>query len=265
MSARYSSHFHSGRGWLGFRAAICVIFMAGSVWPATMHVTHAQSSHESPSPFQSGKPPLVSIDGGLLTISAHDASLQDILTEIGRAGGIEIEVHGMEGQNRVSQAFVARPLSDGLNELLNGRNYLLLYRGHGRDKRLTKVILGSGSVSSAVRPSQSSSPATTAYPPESRDIAVPEPPRSPRPDFEEQRPPTPVDPTAIPGPPSGNQPGPPPGVTTQPSGPIPFQPSSPFPYLNAIQQQNQAKQSRERVQGSLQPGASSPPATLENP
>lgn len=46
--------------------------------------------------------PQVRFENGLLSVSAQNISLHDLLAAIGRASGIEIEVHGEEGQQRVS-------------------------------------------------------------------------------------------------------------------------------------------------------------------
>jgi hypothetical protein len=246
---------HQGVCRICLLSATCLIISLG-LTPKS-HV-YAEASQEAGSP-------VIHLDGGLLTLSVRNVPLQEILDMIGRAGGIDISISGADGQIRVSHSFVGRPLAEGLAELLNGRNYLLLYKGRGAEKRLTKVILGAGSPSPSTSQTPASPPAAADSPSEFREIAAPEPPRPPRPDLEEQHPPSHSDPAGSPGSLNSSPSGPPPGVATQPSGPVPFQPSSPFPYLNAIQQQNQAKQSRERVQGSLPPSASSPPAPLENP
>jgi hypothetical protein len=240
-------------GWR--RTWLLLGLLISGMWLASVPAAHAQALHESASPSHADRSAIVRFEKGLLSVSAHNTSLLEILTEVGRASGVEIEVHGIEGQNRVSQSFIARPLAEGLNELLNGRNYLLLYAGRGKDKRLTKVILSSGPSSPA--PDASPPPPSASYSPETRDTSSPEQPRAPRPDVEQPRPPVPSDQTGTPGSPPNATPGPSPGVAVQPSGTAPLQPRSPFPYLNAIQQQNQARQAREK--------AVAPVVPLENP
>lgn len=243
-------------------SATCLIISLGLIpWS---HV-YAEASHEAGPPSSLSGPPVIRLAGGLLTLSVRNVPLQEILDTIGRAGGIDISISGADGQIRVSHSFVGRPLAEGLAELLNGRNYLLLYKGRGAEKRLTKVILGTGSPSPGTSRTPASPLATADSPSEFREIASPEPPRPPRPDFEEPRPQTSSDPAESPGALNRSPSGPPPGLAAQPAGPAPVQPSSPFPYLNAVQQEHQARQSRERDQGALPPSASSPPASLENP
>ena len=193
--------------------------------------------------------PLVQFENGILSVSAQNANLQDILTAIGRASGVEIELHGTEGHQRVSQTIVARPLADGLTELLNGRNYLLLYTGHGKDKRVSKVILSSGS---SDQPSGPSAP-VTAYAPEPPHQPAPEPPPASRPAVDEPRQPIGQDQPGTAGGPPSSPPAPSPAEAAQPTGVAPIQPSSPFPYLNAIQQQNQARQAQQKAASPVPP------------
>lgn len=204
-------------GWR--RTWLLLGLLISGMWPASVPAAHAQALHESASPPHADRSAIVRFEKGLLSVSAHHTSLLEILTEVGRASGVEIEVHGIEGQNRVSQSFVARPLAEGLNELLNGRNYLLLYAGRGKDKRLTKVILSSGPSSPAP---DAPPPPVAGYSPETRDTSSPEPPRSPRPDFDAPRPPGPLDQPGAPGPPASAPSGTPPGIAAQPSGQLPF-------------------------------------------
>jgi hypothetical protein len=170
---------------------------------------------------------------------AQNASLSEILTAIEQASGVEVEVQGEAGQARVSQSMTARPLADGLNELLNGRNYLLLYKGRGKDKRVSKVILSSVASPSTL---------TSASAAESSPLPSAEIPSPSKPDSDELRQGPIPDVTG----PAGNAPGSPPppaGVATQPEGAPPLKPSSPFPYLNAIQRQNEARQGTQRSAG----------------
>lgn len=173
----------------------------------------------------------VRFENGLLSVSAQNISLQDLLAAIGRASGIEVEVHGEEGQQRVSQSIVDRLLADALTELLNGRNYLLLYKWQGKDKRISKVILSA---------STSPSAPVTAHSPEPQSQQTPDLPRS-RTDADEPRQQIPQDQSGAGGSPPAPPPGPPAGVATQPTSVAPIQPASPFPYLNVIQRQQEAR------------------------
>lgn len=199
---------------------------------------------ESPLRLQNEGTPRVTLDRGYLSVSARDVTLQDILTAIGRAGGFEIEWKGSEGRQRVSLSFDSRPLVDALNELLSGRNYLLLYKGRGRDKQVSKVVVGPGPASSSLAPVGDPTPTVPAAASNYREREVTES-SPPRVDPEERRQRDLMDQPSGSGlPQTGASSSP---MAGQPPATAPVQPSSPFPYLNAIQQQNQARQAREKA------------------
>ncbi len=210
-------------------------------------------------PAQSGPPaeervPKITLDRGYLSVSAQNVPLQDVLMAIGEVGGFEIEWHGTDAQHRISVRLEARPLADGLNELLSGRNYLVLHKGRGRDKQITKVVVGLGAPGTSSGSTVAPPPVATNSAPDSRERESLEPP-PPRQDIDDRRPREGAD---LPGG-TGLPPLIPPSTpSTNPSAATtPLQPSSPFPYLNAIQQQNQARQAREKAAAS--------PAPSENP
>ena len=215
------------------------------LFPAT--IVLAQSERPAEERIQK-----ITLDRGYLSVSAQNVPLQDVLTAIGEAGGFEIEWHGTDAQQRISARFEARPLTDGLNELLSGRNYLLLQKGRGRDRQITKIVVGLGATGTSSGSTVAPPPVAANTAPEYREREIPESP-PPRQELDDRRA------REIPDQPGGT--GPPP--LTPPSAPssnsstatTPIQPSSPFPYLNAIQQQNRARQLQEK--------ASAPPPAQE--
>ena len=236
------------------RRLIPPIILCLCLIPPAPLIVGSESRPESPLPSQNERTPRVTFDRGYLSVSAHDATLQEILTAIGRAGGFEIEWKGSEGRQRVSLSFDSRPLVDALNELLSGRNYLLFYKGRGKDKQVSKVVIVPGSASSSFVPVGEPAPTVPGTASSYREREVPEssPPRS---DPEERRQRELMDQPGGTGLPQTGASSTP--MVGQPPAMAPVQPSSPFPYLNAIQQQNQARQAREK--------SGSPSVPPENP
>lgn len=215
------------------------------LFPAT--IVLAQSERPAEERIQK-----ITLDRGYLSVSAQNVPLQDVLTAIGQAGGFEIEWQGSEGQQRVSYSFEARPLTDGLNELLSGRNYLLLQKGRGRDRQITKIVVGLGATGTSSGSTAAPLPAGANTAPEYREREIPESP-PPRHDIDDRRPREGADQPGGTGLPPLMPPSTP--STNPPAATTPLLPSSPFPYLNAIEQQNRARQLQEK--------ASAPPPAQE--
>lgn len=168
------------------RRLIPSILLCVYLIPPAPLVVGSDSLPESLSPSQSERTPRVTLDRGYLSVSAQHVPLQDVLTAIGQAGGFEIEWQGSEGQQCVSYSFEARPLADGLNELLSGRNYLLLYKGRGKDKQVSKVVIGPGPATSSHVPVGEPAPTVPTAASSYREREVPES-SAPRFDPEERR------------------------------------------------------------------------------
>jgi hypothetical protein len=65
------------------------------------------------------------------------------MAEISRVSGVQIRWLDPEGEEPVSVNFVALPLSEALQRLLNERNFLLFYSSTGEGARLTQVWVSS--------------------------------------------------------------------------------------------------------------------------
>ena len=67
---------------------------------------------------------------GLVTLSAQNASLREILTEFGRASGIEIYLESsVTADDATTIAFDGAPPEDGLRRLLRAKNFMFIYSG----------------------------------------------------------------------------------------------------------------------------------------
>lgn len=81
---------------------------------------------------------------GRLTAQIEAASLRDVLAVLAAATGAEVRGVPPKGEQRLSIGFRDLPLERGLERILAGSSYLLLFRGEGR-ARLVRVVLAAGS------------------------------------------------------------------------------------------------------------------------
>jgi hypothetical protein len=132
--------------------------------PATPEENAAQPVPAAPPPTlaqQPATPPQVSFQGGLLTISAQNSTLGDILKAVRAQTGATIDLPGTASERVVGQ-FGPAPARDVLASLLNGSHFNYLLLGSSTDPNaLDKVILmakSGGSSESAPQP-----PAEQAY------------------------------------------------------------------------------------------------------
>jgi hypothetical protein len=99
---------------------------------------------------------------GRVTLSARDASLREILTEFGRASGIEVHLErGLSADESTTIAFERMAAEEGLRRLLRARNFVLVYSGtalaevrayrDGKDEAPPRAS-GAGTASIAPRP-----------------------------------------------------------------------------------------------------------------
>ena len=72
-------------------------------------------------------------EGGLLTLSAENVDLKQVLTAVAETTGISVKYPtGLEKQ--ITTEFHALPLQRGLRRILRGMNYALTYLPSGRKK-----------------------------------------------------------------------------------------------------------------------------------
>ena len=79
---------------------------------------------------QPAQPAKVMLDGGKLTIHAHNSALSEILNEISRQGGMNLSgLHAGKADQRIFGTYGPGRPRDVLNELLNGSGYNVLMLG----------------------------------------------------------------------------------------------------------------------------------------
>jgi hypothetical protein len=131
--------------------------------PATSEPS-AQPVPAAPPPTlaqQPATPPQVSFQGGLLTISAQNSTLGDILKAVRAQTGATIDLPGTASERVVGQ-FGPAPARDVLTALLNGSHFNFLLLGSSTDPNaLDRVILMAKSGASAESAPQP--PAEQAY------------------------------------------------------------------------------------------------------
>lgn len=118
---------------------------------------------------------------GLVTLSAQNASLREILTEFGRASGIEIYLESsVTADESTTIAYDGAPPEDGLRRLLRAKNFIFIYsegslsqvrvytEGRGEFRRLPTETTGRSPRTTAMRnpqgPAGPLSPSSAATP-----------------------------------------------------------------------------------------------------
>ncbi|MFQ5455647.1 MAG: HEAT repeat domain-containing protein [Nitrospirota bacterium] len=85
---------------------------------------------------------LINVANGNITASFRDIKLEEILKEIERQSGIRVFFEGDSGRKMVSRDINNLPLAEGIERILNGQNFILVYN---TDERIEgKKTVGSG-------------------------------------------------------------------------------------------------------------------------
>src|SRR5262249_11776532 len=100
---------------------------------AAHHAGHAQGL---PAPRDSHASTLsVRVEGGMLSVEAHDATLSDVLHAIAEQAAVSLEIHS-GGTDRVTDSFSGERLGPGIRRLARGHDVILVYAPtNGRDDR----------------------------------------------------------------------------------------------------------------------------------
>jgi hypothetical protein len=86
---------------------------------------------ERPSPAREEL--VVHVEDGRLAVRLRDAPLGDVLVAVGRASGVAVSL-GETAPERVTLAFAAVPLEDGLRRILGARSFVLVYANDPRGR-----------------------------------------------------------------------------------------------------------------------------------
>jgi hypothetical protein len=139
---------------------------SGAKSPATQEEAAAQPAPALPPPTLAqlpASPPQVSFQGGLLTISAQNSTLGDILKAVRAQTGATIDLPG-NAPDRVVGHFGPAPARDVLTALLNGSHFNYLLLGSPTDPNaLDKVILIAKSGGPVESTPQPPNPQANAY------------------------------------------------------------------------------------------------------
>lgn len=204
--------------------------------PATPEPNATQESLGSTAPV----PPQVSFSGGLLTISASNSTLADVLNAVKTQTGAKLEIPAGAAQQRVAVQLGPGNPRDVLSQLLDGSpfDYILLGSAE-QPNALTQIILTRHEGGGATAP-QPGTPVASAPEP-AEDESANEPPA-------EAQPP----PAAPPMPPEpGQQPAPPAAANGQqtPANRI----KTPEQLLQELQQMQRQEQQRQQQQQNRPP------------
>jgi hypothetical protein len=109
-------------------AMLCLISLAGGVAPTA---AGAEAESLAPSSIE------VSAEHDRLTVSAHEAPLDEVLQAVGAEAGVAIEIRG-DLTSPVTSAFVDVPLEEAIRRLLRGHSYTL-YADDGEGERRIEI------------------------------------------------------------------------------------------------------------------------------
>jgi hypothetical protein len=99
-------------------------------------------------------PPRISYAGGKLTVVANNATLDDVLTGVGKAIGAHMEGGGSQGVERVFGQFGPASPSQVLNTLLVGSRYDFILVGSAESPDSVRVIILSASSGESTQSAQ---------------------------------------------------------------------------------------------------------------
>ena len=137
-------------------AVACLAAAVALAWTAVAAPADAPKISAPASPAQ-----VVMVKGGRLTVDLRGAELADVLQQVAEAAGFHLTTTGELG--RVTAAFSARTVEDGLRRLVQDHEMMLLYRPAGRNAAPAVLV--------EVQVFASGSARGTAAAPESRDVA----------------------------------------------------------------------------------------------
>jgi HEAT repeat protein len=145
--------------WIGRRArhrlaAACLAGVAAIGWTAVAAPADAPKAAAPPAQ-------VVMVKGGRLTVDLRGAELADVLHQVAEAGGFHLTTTGELG--RVTAAFSARTVEDGLRRLVQDHEMMLVYRPAG--------VSGGPAVLTEVQVFSSTPGRGAAVAPEARDAA----------------------------------------------------------------------------------------------
>jgi len=80
--------------------------------------------------------PAIQVQHDTLSVALQEVALCDVLATIARQSDIRVVCPAQEAEPRRTLAFTAVPLAEGLQRLLAGTSYALVYTGAGPQRRL---------------------------------------------------------------------------------------------------------------------------------
>ena len=93
----------------------------------------------NPGSTAAGKPPDVRYANGLLSLSAENSSLLNVLRLLSETAGIEVSVSAEFIPGNVSIRIADQPLEQALKQILKGANYAVIYLKEGDSFRITEI------------------------------------------------------------------------------------------------------------------------------
>ena len=102
---------------------------------------------------------IISAQEGRLTVQIHRVPLREVLAELAETVPLKVTIKENAGEDLVSALFIDLPLEEGIERLLQGQEYALLYKrsatpfGPSESSRLAEIVVlpkGSRSASQAV-------------------------------------------------------------------------------------------------------------------
>jgi hypothetical protein len=89
-------------------------------------------------------PGSLTFQDGKLAARVTAAPLWQVMEEVGRLSGVQILWLNQKSEDPVSVEFSPLSLTEALQRLLGGRNFLLLYSSVAENSRLTQIWISSG-------------------------------------------------------------------------------------------------------------------------
>ena len=111
-----------------------LVVLLTSLLLAGHHAGHAQSL-SGPREDSHASTLSIRVEGGMLSVEAHDATLSDVLHAIAEQAAVSLEIHS-GGADRVTDSFSGERLDSGIRRLARGHDVILVYAAtNGSDDR----------------------------------------------------------------------------------------------------------------------------------
>jgi hypothetical protein len=117
-----------------------------------------EAARNAPGPSEPNARFVLTVDESLVSLQATDASIKEVIEEIGRRMNIEV-VARLPAEERMTLAFDRLPIAEAIRRFGKHVNYLVLEDGARKSGKITKIMVfskreGAAPPSPAVRPTE---------------------------------------------------------------------------------------------------------------